>query len=419
MLLIRGGHVYGAFSATADVLISGDKIEKIAAKIEPTADMEVLEAGGLIVAPGLVDLHVHFREPGFEYKEDLLTGSAAAAAGGVTTCLCMPNTSPVADKPEIIEYILEKAKQAPIRVLTIGAVTRGQEGKVLTDFPALRAAGAAALSDDGLPIQSAALMRRALQQAKSSGITIISHCEDEELACNHGVNEGEISKQLGIPGRPAIAEEIMVARDAMLAAETGAHVHIAHVSTAASVDIIRKAKQNGVEITAETCPQYFSLTEDEVLRQGSLARVNPPLRTAYDVAEIIVGLADGTIDAIATDHAPHSVQEKSLPLTDAPSGMIGLETSLALALTYLYHTGKLGLEEVISLMSTNPARILGLDAGTLVPGTSADIVIFDPDEEWVVKPEKFLSRARNTPFGGMKLRGRVKHTISRGILVFC
>jgi dihydroorotase len=380
--------------------------------------MTVLDVSGLIIAPGFVDMHVHFRAPGFEYKEDILTGAAAAAAGGVTTCCCMPNTSPVADTAEIVKYIMDRVKQTPVQVLPYGAVTIGQKGRELTDFPVLKAAGAIALSDDGNPIQSAELARRAMKLAREHDLLIVSHCEDAEMVKNYAANEGEISRKLGLPGRPAIAEEIMVARDALLAAETGAKVHIAHVSTAGSVEIIRKAKAAGIAITAETCPQYFTLTENVILRQGSLARVNPPLRTADDAAAIIRGLADGTIDAIATDHAPHSADEKALPLAEAPSGMIGLETSLALALKFLYHTGVLSIDRIIALMSTNPARILGIGTGTLAVGDRADIVIFDPDEVWVVDPDQFKSKARNTPFAGMNLRGRVKYTISRGEVVY-
>jgi dihydroorotase len=330
----------------------------------------------------------------------------------------MPNTLPAADSEGVIRYIIDKAKQAPVQVLPYGAATAGQRGEELTDFASLKAAGAVALSDDGYPIQNARLARRAMRLAHEHGLLLVSHCEDAEMVQNYAVNEGRASRELSLPGRPAIAEEIMVARDAMLAAETGARVHIAHVSTTGSVDIIRKAKAAGVKITAETCPQYFTLTEDEVLRQGTLARVNPPLRTANDVAAIIQGLADGTIDAIATDHAPHSEEEKALPLADALSGMIGLETSLALSLTFLHHAGQLGIDEIIALMSTNPANILGIDAGTLEAGGTADIAVFDPDEEWTVDPGSFKSKARNTPFAGMKLRGKVKYTISRGEIVY-
>ena len=419
MLLIKGGRVCATTAADeSDILIKDGKIAEISENINETVDMTVLNVSGLIVAPGLVDMHVHFRDPGFEYKEDILTGASAAAAGGVTTCCCMPNTLPVADNADIVGYIAQKAKQAPVRVLPYGAVTVGQKGKELTDFASLKEAGAIALSDDGNPIQNSELMRRALRSAREHRLLIISHCEDAEMVKNFAVNEGGISRELGLPGRPAIAEEIMVARDAMLAFDTGARVHIAHVSTAGSVDIIRKAKDAGISITAETCPQYFTLTEDEILRQGTLARVNPPLRTANDVEAVIQGLADGTIDVISTDHAPHSAAEKALPLTDALSGMIGLETSLAITLTSLYHTGKLGLEKIIELMSVNPARLLGLDAGKMSINDIADIVIFDPNEEWTAAPDNFKSKARNTPFGGMTLRGKVKYTISRGEIVY-
>ena len=418
MLLIKDGRVLGVSAESADVLVKDGRIAAISESIQETDGMAVLDAAGLIVAPGLVDMHTHFRDPGFEYKEDILTGASAAAAGGVTTCCCMPNTSPTADNADVVGYIIDKAKDAHITVLPYGAVTIGQEGVDLTDFAALKAAGAIALSDDGNSIQNARLMHIALQLAREMDLLIISHCEDAEMAQNYAVNEGKVSWELMLPGRPAIAEEIMVARDAMIAAKTGARLHIAHVSTARSVDIIRKAKEAGVKITAETCPQYFALTEDEVLKQGALARVNPPLRTKEDAEAIIAGLADGTIDAIATDHAPHSADEKALPLPNAPSGMIGLETSLALALTYLYHAGRLSIEEVIALMSTNPARILGLDSRQLIEGAAADIAIFDPEKEWTVKPDKFKSKARNTPFGGMKLKGKVIYTISRGELVY-
>jgi dihydroorotase len=410
MLLIKGGAL--------DILIKDGKIAEIAKNIPADEGVEILNAERFYVSPGLVDMHVHFREPGFEYKEDISTGAMAAAAGGVTTCLCMPNTSPVIDSVEGLAYIKAKAEAVPINVLQCAAVTIGQKGAELTDFAALQSAGAAALSDDGVPIQNAELLRRAMIAARELDMLIISHCEDDDLAQNHAVNEGAVSAKLGLTGRPKIAEELQVARDAMLARDTGARVHIAHVSSAGSVDIIRKAKAAGVNITAETCPQYFTLTENEILEKGTLARVNPPLRTREDVEAIIEGLVDGTIDAIVTDHAPHSAEEKSQPLETAPSGMIGLETSLGLTLTYLYHTGILTLERVIALMSANPARILGIPGGKLEIGAPADIVIFDPDEAWTVDPVKFKSKARNTPFAGMKLRGRVKYTITAGNIVY-
>ena len=419
MLLIKGGLVCDGFTARfCDVLVDGGKIIAMEEEIAEAGDMTVICARGLAVIPGLVDMHVHFREPGFEYKEDIMSGATAAAAGGVTTCCCMPNTSPVADNADTLRYIIDRAQETPARVLPIGAVTKGQRGEELTDFAALKAAGAVALSDDGNSVQSAELMRRAMKLARECGMTIISHCEDSGMAGNLSVNEGPVSKELGLAGRPAVAEDIMVARDVMLAADTGAKLHIAHVSTAASVEIIRRAKAAGIGVTSETGPQYFTLTEDEVLRKGALARVNPPLRTAEDVAAIICGLADGTIDVIATDHAPHSANEKALPLSDAMSGMIGLETSLALVLTFLHQTGDLSINEIIALMSSNPARIIGVEAGALKVGGVADITIFDPDEEWIVDPEKFKSKARNTPFTGMKLRGKIKYTIVAGKVAY-
>ena len=421
MLLIKNGTVYESekLPKRQDLLIQGGKIAEMSDEIQETSDMQVIDVEGLFVAPGLVDMHVHLRDPGLEYKEDIYTGSSAAAAGGITTCLCMPNTAPPIDSPDIIRYIENKAETAPIDIYTCAAVTKGLGGKELTDFAALKAAGAIALSDDGNPIQNAALARLAMQKAKEHDLLIISHCEDAEMVQNHGVNEGEVSEKLGIPGRPAIAEEIMVMRDMMLATETGAKVHIAHVSTAGSVEIIRQAKKAGAKVTAETAPQYFVLTEEEILKQNALARVNPPLRTKDDIEAIIQGLKDGTLDAIATDHAPHSMDEKTLPIPDAMSGMIGLETSLGLTLTYLHHTGKFSVSEIIKLMSENPAGILGLDnAGKLAIGAVADIVIFDPNEKWVVEPSKFKSKARNTPFAEMELQGRVKYTISRGEVVY-
>ena len=420
MLLIKDGrNVYGE---RVDLVVCDGKVVRIlddkAQGLSAGLISQTIDAKGLVVAPGLVDMHVHFRDPGYEFKEDIMTGAHAAAAGGVTTCCCMPNTLPVGDRAEIIRYIVEKASSAPVRVLPVGAVTFKQKGSRLTSFNALAKAGAIAFSNDGLPIQNAAVLRKVLLKAKLNDYLIISHCEDDDLAKNYAVNEGPVSEQLGLPGRPAIAEDLMVARDVMLAAETGARLHVAHVSTAGAVDIIRKAKKAGARVTAETCPQYFTITEDEVLRQGTMARVNPPLRTWHDVEAIKKGLDDGTIDVIATDHAPHSSLEKELSLSDAPSGMIGLETSLALTLTFLYHKKRLGLDSVIKLMSTNPAKILGIEAGELEVGRSADIVLFDPNEEWVVDTSKFKSKASNSPFNGMKLRGKVKYTICDGKIVF-
>ena len=401
----------------ANLLIEDGKIVDISKQPMP-AD-QVIDAAGLVVAPGLVDLHVHLREPGLEYKETVETGCAAAAHGGVTTLVAMGNTKPVTDSPELVKLVMNKAKTTGVNVLPVGAVTVGMKGEELTDFAALKAAGVPALSDDGVPIQDEALLREAFLKAKELGMIILDHCEDKELVQNYAVNAGPVAEQLGLPGRPAIAEEMQVERDARLAEETGAHVHICHVSTAKSVDIIRQAKKRGVRITCETCPQYFTLTEQAVLEKGSLARVNPPLRTEEDVKGITEGLLDGTIDAIVTDHAPHSEEEKAKPLAEAPSGMVGLETSLALTLTGLYHTGKMPLPWIVAKLSSAPALLLGLDKkGTVAPGADADLVIFDPDEEWVVDPAQFKSKGRNTPFGGMKVKGKVKYTISNGTIIY-
>lgn len=420
-LLIQNGLVVDSIGNTCetnDVLIENGKVVVIGKDLQQ-ADAQVIDASGLVVSAGLVDMHVHLREPGFEYKETIETGCAAAARGGVTSIACMPNTKPVIDTPELVNFVKEKADKAcGVNVFPIAAVSVGQQGKELTDADALKRAGVVALSDDGVPVQDANLVRDAMIKARRHGLPILSHCEDAGMVCNHAVNEGAVSRALGIPGRPAIAEDLMVMRDAMLAEETGSAVHICHVSTARSVDIVRRHKQRGVRITCETCPQYFTLTEEEVLKQGTMARVNPPLRTKADVEAIIQGVQDGTIDAIVTDHAPHSAEEKARSLVDAPSGMVGLETSLAVTLTALYHTGKMELPALLKKMTVEPARILGIDKGRLSIGADGDIVIFDPNEEWVVDPEKFASKGRNTPFGGSRLKGRVKYTIVAGNVIY-
>ena len=421
-LLIRQGRLVdpvGGIGGVMDVLLDKGRVAMIGSDIrEP--DAQVIDARGLTVCAGLVDMHVHLREPGFEHKETIATGTAAAAHGGFTSIACMPNTRPVTDTPERVDYIREKAAQAcGVHVWPIGAVTVGEAGQVLTDFEAMKSAGAVALSDDGVPLQNANLMRDALILAHRQSLTVLSHCEDADLVRNYAVNEGRVSRQLRLPGRPAIAEELMVARDAMLAEETGGAVHICHISTAKAVALVRRYKRKGVQITCETCPQYFSLTEDEILKQGALARVNPPLRTKADVEAVVEGLRDGTIDAIATDHAPHSFDEKALPLTEAPSGMVGLETALAVTLTYLYHTGELSLSDILRKMTINPACILRLPTkGRLAIGSDGDMVIFDPDQEWTVDPAQFASKGRNTPFGGKKLKGKVKYTIVGGQVVY-
>ena len=420
-LLIKNGRVVHPVTNAVliqDLLAEDGKISLLERGLEVEAD-QVIDAAGLVVCPGLVDMHVHLRDPGLTYKENIITGSAAAARGGVTSMACMANTDPTVDCPEQVAYVLEKAKQGSgVQVYPIAALSKGLRGEEPTDADALKKAGAIALSDDGNNVDNANLMRDVLIRARRLDLPVLCHCEDTSMVAGRAVNEGSVSRQLWLEGRPAIAEEIMVMRDAMLAEETGAHVHICHVSTARSVDIIRKMKKKGVPITCETCPQYFTLTEDEVLTQGSMARVNPPLRTAQDVKGIIAGLKDGTIDVIATDHAPHSAEEKARPLTRAPSGMIGLETSLAVTLTELYHTRKMELPAIIRRMTTNPADILHLPKGRMSLGVDADLTIFDPDEEWTVDPEQFASKARNTPFAGRRLKGKVKYTIVQGRVIY-
>lgn len=421
-LLIRQGRLVdpvGGIGGILDLLIEDGKVAVIGSDIrEPGA--RVIDAAGLTVCAGLVDMHVHLRQPGFEYKETIASGARAAAAGGFTAVACMPNTRPVIDTPEGVAYVRAQAELAGgAQVWPIAALSRGQKGQEVSDYEALKAAGAVALSDDGVPVQNANLLRDAMILAHRQGLTVLSHCEDADMVQNFAVNEGRVSRQLRIPGRPAIAEELQVMRDAMLAEETGAAVHICHISTAKSVSIIRRFKRKGVSVTCETCPQYFTFTEDEVLRQGAIARVNPPLRTPADVEGILEGLRDGTIDAIATDHAPHSAEEKARPITEAPSGMIGLETALAASLTALYHTGVMSLSDILRRMTINPACILRLPGkGRLAVGSDADLVLFDPDEAWTVDPERFLSLARNTPFAGKQLKGKVKYTVLGGEIIY-
>ena len=420
-LLIQKGRLVdpvGGIGGVMDLLIEDGRLAVIGSDLR-APDAQVLDARGLTVCAGLVDMHVHLREPGFEYKEDIASGTAAAARGGFTSVACMPNTRPVIDTPEQVRWVLDRAGECcGVRVWPIGAVSMGERGEALTDAHALKEAGAPALSDDGVPVQDANLMRDALILAKRAGLTILSHCEDASMVRNYAVNEGRVSRTLGLPGRPAIAEELMVMRDAMLAEETGGAVHICHISTAGSVDIVRQFKKKGVAITCETCPQYFTLTEEEVLKQGSLARGNPPLRTRQDVEAIIEGLRDGTIDVIATDHAPHSAQEKARPLAEAPSGMVGLETALGVTLTALYHTGKMDLSDLLKKLTFHPACILRIPKGRLSLGGEADFTIFDLNQEWTVDPERFASKGRNTPFAGKRLKGKVKYTIVGGKIVY-
>lgn len=401
-------------NGVCDILIEDGKIAAVGNDL--TAE-NVIDAAGLTAVPGLVDMHVHLRDPGQTAKEDILTGCRAAAAGGVTSLLAMPNTNPTTDSPETVRCILDKAKNADARVYVAASVTKGLKSEEPTDLDALRKAGAVGLSDDGRPVVNTAYLRNAMNRAPKLGMTVVAHCEDLFLADGGKINEGEISAQLGVKGIPAAAEDCGTAREIALAAADNVPIHICHVSTATSVELIRDAKRRGVQVTAETAPHYFSLTEKELLKRDADYRMNPPLRTEKDVQAITEGLLDGTLDAVATDHAPHTVEEKS-DFVKAPNGSIGMETSFGAAYTYLVKTGLMTLSQLVEKMSLNPAKILGIPAGTLAVGANADIALIDTNEEWTVDVEKLHGKSKNTPFKGMTLTGKVKMTILGGKVVF-
>ncbi|HID09827.1 MAG TPA: dihydroorotase [Candidatus Latescibacteria bacterium] len=373
----------------------------------------LVDLEGKILAPGLIDMHVHLREPGGGHKETLATGAAAASTGGFTAVAHMPNTSPVVDTPYLVRWVKMRSRGLPARVYPIAAVTEGQKGKKLTDFLALKSAGVVALSDDGHPIAHEGVMRRALEKAREVGVLMILHEEDPDLSSG-GVVDCRIAGSLGLSGIPPDAEERMVARDIALAEETGVPIHIAHVSTAGSVRLIREAKARGVPLTCETAPHYFVLTYEALIQYGTDAKMNPPLRSEEDRLEVLRGLADGTIDAIASDHAPHTPSEKARPLSEAPFGVVGLETALGVSWTELVEGGVLPPEEVLAKLSLRPARILGVPGGRIVPGAPADLTIVDPEVRWTVNPKSFHSKARNTPFAGRSLKGKAWMTILGG-----
>ena len=400
---------------TGDILIRDGKIAAVGELPEEFGGL-VLEASGLTAAPGFVDVHVHFRDPGLTYKEDILTGAAAAAAGGFTTVICMANTKHVLDNPEALSYVLEKGKETGIHVLSCACVTKGMQGKELTDMKALKEFGAAGFTDDGKSILDTELLRAAFTEAARLDMPVSLHEEDPALIVNNGINRGAVSEKLGIGGSPAEAEISMVERDCRLAEETGARVNIQHISTAGAVEAVRRSKQRGSHVTAEAAPHHFTLTEEAVLQYGTLAKMNPPLRTEDDRQAVIEGLRDGTIDIIATDHAPHSPEEKALPLTEAPSGILGLETAFALGVTQLVNPGYLSLMELMKKMSLNPARLYRLPYEGIAVGAPADLVIFDEKEEWT--PYQLHSRSTNSPFLGWKLFGRVHYTICGGNVVY-
>ncbi len=377
----------------------------------------VIEADGLWVAPGLVDAHVHLREPGQSGKETIATGTKAAAAGGFTAVCCMPNTSPVLDEPVQVEWVRARAAAVgACRVHPVGAVTVGQKGETLAPAVALRNAGAVALSDDGHPVTSAGIMRRALEYARHAGLPIIAHEEDPALRGDGQMNEGFTATRLGLRGIPDAAESVMVRRDVELAALTGGRLHLAHLSCAAALEGLRDAKRRGLAVTGETCPHYWTLTDEAVAEYDTNAKMNPPLRSAADRGAILAAIVDGTLDCLATDHAPHTPDEKRAPFDQAPFGIVGLETALALTITHLVKPGHLTLERALELWTDAPRRLFGLPPVRLVPGDPADLVLFDPEAEWTVEPERFQSKGRNTPFAGWRLTGRALATVCGGRL---
>jgi len=425
-LAILGGRVIDPESRTdriADIFVQGGLINKISpgkAKGKSRTQVrvkEVIDAKGKIVVPGLIDMHAHLREPGREDEETIYTGSCAAVAGGFTSVCCMPNTEPPIDNQEAVKFVYDKAKEAKCKISCIGAVTKGQKGEELTEIFDLVQAGVVAISDDGKPVSNSQVMRNALEYCKMFDLPVISHCEDANLSSGGVMHEGLVSTTLGMNGIPSVAEEIMIARDLKLAEFTGGRIHIAHVSTQGSVNLIREAKRRGIKVTCETTPHHFTLTDDAVKTYDTNAKVNPPLRTRKDVAAIKRGLKDGTIDCIATDHAPHSVEEKEVEFDFAPFGMVGLETALGLVVTELIKKRILSWPQAIAKLTTNPSRILNLKSGRIKKDFPADLTVIDPKASWIVDPAKFKSKSKNSPFGGKKLWGKVCYSIVDGKIV--
>ena len=418
-LLIKGGTaVLPEGEKVCDILVDGDKIVRIAGNVEDKA-AKVIDAKGLHVFPGLIDMHVHLREPGFEYKEDIASGSAAAVRGGFTQVCCMPNTQPVCDNAAVVGYIIARAKKVGLcKVRPIGAITKGEQGETLAEIGKMKEAGAVALSDDGKPVPSARMMRLGMEYASDFGLVCLSHCEDKSLADGGCVNEGYNSTLAGLKGIPRAAEEVMIAREIVLAETLGKRVHICHVSTKGGVRLLRDAKARGVAVTAETCPHYFALTDDIILSYDANTKVNPPVREAEDVEAIKEGLKDGTLDCIVTDHAPHHADEKNVEYDLAAFGISGIETSFSLSYTHLVKGGVLTLGQLAERMSGAPARILGLEGGALKEGGVADIMLADLNEKYVIDSRKFVSKGKNTPFNGSEVYGRVKATIVGGKVRF-
>ena len=419
MLLIKNGCFVDPLSNTQeelDILIDEKNIIKVDKNIAALPCMELIDASNCIVSPGFIDIHSHFRDPGFTYKEDMFTGAEAAAAGGYTTVVCMANTEPVVDNLDTLKYILDKVVSAKIEILQVASITKNMDGKELVDMTILKSAGAVGFSDDGRPITNSKLALDAMKMAKKLDVPLSFHEEDPCLIKQNGINSGKISENLGLEGSPHEAEDILIARDACLAISTGAKINIQHISSSLSVDLIKWAKKMGADITAEATPHHFSMTENMILEKGTNAKINPPLRMEKDRLSIIEALKDNTNEIIATDHAPHSAEEKGREFSKAPSGIIGLETSLPLCITYLVKSGSLTYMDMISKLTVNPAKLYGLDRGYIKVGHSADIVIFNPDEKYTVR--NFLSKSCNSPFIGQTLTGRIKFTIHNGQIVY-
>ncbi len=418
-LVIKGGHVIdpsSGLSAEKDVLLDGATVVEVGTNLNGD---DVINAKGCVVCPGFVDIHVHFREPGFESKETIATGSQAAARGGFTSVVPMPNTKPPIDNAGMVEFVIRRAREtACIKIWPSACATKERAGKEITEMAELRDIGVVAVTDDGSDIASSWVARRVLEYAGMCGLTYLAHCEDASLVEGGAMNEGFVSTKLGLPGMPKAMEEIMIDRNIRLAALTGAKIHIQHVTSAEGIEIIRRAKTRGVRVTCETAPHYWMLTDETVTTFSTNAKMNPPLREAEDVAAVRAAIADGTIDCIATDHAPHTVSEKDVEFQIAPFGIVGLETALALTITGLVEPGVISLERAVALMTSAPTSILNLPVGSLREGGPADVAIFDPRAEWIVDPDAFFSLGRNTPFTGIKLRGLVKTTICDGRIVF-
>lgn len=419
MILIKNGTLVRPECMTMEqksIVVEDGRIKEIGEGYQDADFEQVIDAKGMMVAPGLIDVHVHFRDPGFTYKEDTITGANAAKKGGFTTIITMANTKPAVDNVETLEYLLNKGKETGIHVIPSAAISKGLKGEELVNMEELKAHGAIGFTDDGIPLMSETLVAEAMKEAKRLNVPLSFHDEDQNFIENSGVNKGVVSEKLGLGGASALAEDILVARDGMLALATGCTVNIQHISSKHSVSLVKMYKEMGASIFAEATPHHFSLDEAAVLEHGTLAKMNPPLRTKEDQQAIIEGLKDGTIDIIATDHAPHTKEEKEKPFTQAPSGIIGLETSLALGITNLVKKGHLTMPELIAKMTLNPAKLYQLDYGTLEPGKCADLVIFDPDEQWTV--DGFVSKASNSPFLGATLNGKVHYTICNGKVVY-